>query len=77
MAVLSITRPTGGTIFGAAIVCGTAGNACTVAFPVGIVLGLEAVPDPGRTFLGWSAECPGGRVSLTGDRTCAPVFNGG
>lgn len=69
--------PTGGTIFGPGIACGTQGAACVVDYPVGIVLGLEQAAAPGSTFSGWSAQCPNGIVTLTADRTCAPTFSGG
>jgi len=74
---LTVVRPTGGTIYGAAIVCGDGGSMCTVDLPAGIVIGLDAVPAPGSTFTGWSAECPNGQVTMTANRTCTPTFSGG
>ena len=74
---LTVVRPTGGHIVGPAIHCGTAATDCVVDLPAGIVIGLEAVPDAGSTFTGWSSECPGGLVTLTADRSCAPTFSGG
>jgi hypothetical protein len=74
---LTVVRPTGGTILGPGINCGTTTNACVVDFPAGIVIGLDAIPDPGSSFGGWSTDCPAGLVNLTLDRTCAPTFTGG
>jgi glucose/arabinose dehydrogenase len=74
---LTVVRPSGGRIVGPAINCGTAATDCVVDLPAGIVIGLEAVPDPGSSFVGWSSECPAGLVMLDDDRTCAPTFAGG
>ena len=76
LARLTVTKPTGGTIFGPGITCGTQGNACIVDYPAGVVLGLEQAADAGSSFTGWSAQCPNGIVTLTADRTCAPTFSG-
>ncbi|MEZ5316054.1 MAG: PQQ-dependent sugar dehydrogenase [Vicinamibacterales bacterium] len=73
---LTVVAPSGGTIFGAGIVCGTQGSTCAVDMPAGITLGLDAVPDAGSAFSAWSASCPGGVVVLSSDLTCSPTFTG-
>jgi hypothetical protein len=75
---LTVTRPSGGTIAGAGINCGTSSSVCQVTMPRSMTLGLEAVPDAGYVFSGWSGNCSGTGVSiwlpLTGPRSCGAVF---
>ena len=37
----------------------TCGDACGVALPTGAQVTLQAIPDPGWTFAGWSGSCRG------------------
>ena len=75
---LTITRPSGGTISSAGIICGTGGSTCSVTMPGPMTLGLLATPDAGYTFSGWSGSCsgtsPGYALALQGPRTCAATF---
>ena len=71
-------KPTGGTVAGAGLNCGTAGNLCSVTMPASMGLGLQATPDSGYTFTGWTGYCTGTNPSLTvmlsGPRTCGATF---
>ncbi|HPK71366.1 MAG TPA: InlB B-repeat-containing protein, partial [Vicinamibacterales bacterium] len=70
--------PTGGTITGAGLNCGTGGSACSVTMPASMTLGLQATPAAGYTFTGWTGDCSGTNASLainlTGARTCGATF---
>jgi hypothetical protein len=75
---LTVSRPTGGTVMGAGIKCGTAGGFCWVGMPGSMTLGLEAVPDAGYAFAGWTGACAGTSPSvllaLDGVKTCGAAF---
>ena len=75
---LTVSRPSGGTVAGAGIHCGTAGALCQVSMPASMTLGLQAIPDAGYVFSGWSGHCSGTAASiwlpLTGPRTCGATF---
>jgi len=76
--VLTVVRPTGGTVRSAGIDCGTTGAACQVTMPGPVVMGLLVTPDPGFAFAGWTGDCTGTAASfalaLSGPRTCGAVF---
>jgi len=78
---LTVTPPTGGTIQSAGINCGTKGNYCSVTMPAALWLGLQATPDPGYTFTGWTGHCSGTQpaypLALAGPRTCSATFTPG
>jgi hypothetical protein len=78
---LTLTRPTGGMIQAAGINCGTRSQACTVAMPGPMTVGLQATPDPGYVFLAWTGNCSGSSPSLwlalEGPRTCSATFTAG
>ena len=44
-------------------------------YPSGTVVTLTATTDAGSTFDGWSANCPGGVITLIGNTTCTATFN--
>jgi len=71
-------RPTGGTIQGAGLNCGTGSTACSVTMPASMPLGLQATPASGYTFTAWSGDCAGTNpslyVQLGGPRTCSATF---
>jgi len=73
--------PTGGSISGAGLNCGTSGSACSVTMPAPMTLGLQAIPAAGYTFTGWGGNCSGTNagiyVSLAGARTCTAYFAAG
>jgi hypothetical protein len=75
---LTVTRPIGGTVKAAGIDCGTKGKQCSVTMPAALWLGLEATPDRGYVFTGWTSHCSGTQPSyllaLEGPRTCGAVF---
>ena len=75
---LTVTRPIGGTVNAAGIDCGTRGKQCSVTMPAALWLGLQATPDRGYVFTGWTGHCNGTQPSyalaLEGPRTCSAVF---
>ena len=75
---LTVARPTGGTIQASGIDCGTRGKQCSVTMPAALWLGLQATPDRGYTFMGWTGHCsgtqPGYSLALAGPRTCSATF---
>ena len=75
---LTITRPTGGTVTGAGITCGTAGSVCSVTMPGPMTLGVQATPDTGYTFSGWTGSCsgtsPSYSVQVNGAVSCGATF---
>lgn len=72
---LTIVRPAGGTIYAAGIVCGDAGAVCAVDMPVGVTLGLDAVPAVDFAFDGWIGQGCGPQVTLNASLTCTPSFS--
>ena len=75
---LSITRPSGGTIIGNGIECGTAADACSAPQPVGSSVQLLARPDPGFAFVRFTGDCDaGGATAMTGPKTCGATFSKG
>ena len=75
---LTVTRPAGGTIQAAGISCGASGAQCSVTMPAPMWLGLQAMPEPGYMFMGWTGNCSGTEraysLVLSGPRTCSATF---
>lgn len=72
---LTLTRPTGGTIVGPGIECGSKGDDCSSERPTGDVVELEARPDSGFLLTGFTGDCaPVGRVSMSKPRNCGATF---
>ncbi len=75
---LTVTRPIGGTVNAAGVDCGTRGKQCSVTMPAALWLGLQATPDRGYVFTGWTGHCSGTQpsysIALKGPRTCGAVF---
>ena len=71
-------KPVGGKVAGAGLNCGTGVSLCAVTMPAPMALGIEATPDAGYTFAGWTGDCTGTTagiyVQLGGPRTCGAVF---
>ncbi len=70
--------PTGGTITGAGLNCGTGGSVCSYTAPASMPYGMQATPAAGYTFTGWTGDCtgtnPGIYIMLSGARTCSATF---
>jgi uncharacterized repeat protein (TIGR02543 family) len=75
---LTVARPTGGTVNGAGISCGTAGTTCQVTMSASMSIGLQAIPDSGYSFSGWAGDCAGTNPNYTlvlgGLRSCSAAF---
>jgi hypothetical protein len=67
--------PTGGTVEGIDILCGTKGTACQANHPENVLVDLIATADQGFTFMGFQGDCaPLGKTQMTGPRTCSASF---
>jgi hypothetical protein len=68
--------PTGGTLEGVDIFCGTKGSICSANHPDGVPVELHPTADPGFTFMGFKGDCmPLGHTQMTGPRTCSATFS--
>jgi predicted Ser/Thr protein kinase len=73
---LTITPPTGGTLEGVDILCGTKGSICSANHPDGVPVELHPTADPGYTFMGFTGDCvPLGHTQMTAPRTCGATFS--
>src|SRR6185436_19390891 len=67
--------PTGGTVEGIDILCGSKGTACTANHPENVLVDLIATADQGFTFMGFLGDCaPLGKTQMTGPRKCSASF---
>jgi hypothetical protein len=74
--LLTFTRPTGGTIVGPGIKCGSGGKDCSTTRPTGEAVELEPQADSGYVFSGFTGDCaPAGRIAMSGPRTCGARFD--
>ncbi len=73
---LTITKPSGGTILVAGgIVCGTAGDTCSMNLPTGAPVTIVAEPDSGHKFVSYTGDCEmNGETTMTGARNCGSTF---
>lgn len=72
---LTVERPTGGTITGAGLQCGTRGSDCTVTRPPDDTVTLQTTPDTGFVLSGFTGDCaPSGRVLMSQPRSCGATF---
>jgi serine/threonine protein kinase len=68
--------PTGGTLEGVDILCGSKGSACSANIPDKQIAELRPTADPEYTFMGFTGDCgPGGQVQMAGPRTCSATFS--
>jgi hypothetical protein len=75
---LTIIKPTGGTVIGNGIECGTGGSACSAPQPAARPVQLVARPDAGFVFLRFTGDCDAsGAMVMSGPRTCGAVFSKG
>jgi List-Bact-rpt repeat protein len=74
--LLTITPvPTGGTLEGIDILCGTKGSVCSANHPDGVPVELHPSADAGYTFMGFTGDCaPLGHTQMTGARSCGATF---
>ena len=80
--MLTITKPTGGTVTGPGIRCGTGGSQCSTTVATGEPIELATDADKGFVWTGYTGDCaPAGRASMDGPKTCGatfgPVVDGG
>jgi len=75
---LTVSRPSGGPIYSAAINCGTFTSICRVTMSASMPLGLQAAADKGYAFAGWTGDCAGTSPSFTlqlnGSKACGATF---
>ena len=73
--LLTITKPTGGTITSRGINCGTTGSDCSTTLPSGEPVELQTHADTGFMFTGYTGDCLStGRTLMTSPRTCGGTF---
>ena len=75
---LTIARPSGGVVKAAGINCGSTGTLCAVTMSGPMTIALQATPDSGYVFVGWTGHCSGNSTSaslaLEGPRSCGATF---
>lgn len=74
--VLTVVRPSGGTVTGRGITCGKLGEDCVMEFPKGTRVSLAALADADYTFRGFTGDCAPktGDVVLNGNARCGAYF---
>jgi serine/threonine protein kinase len=68
---LTVARPTGGTVIGDGLVCGTHGTICSIKRPAGETVELYILTDPGYGFGGFVGDCTAARPSSNGPEGAA------
>ena len=72
---LTLTKPVGGTVIGGGLICGTQAATCSARRPVGDLVELHVVADPGYVFAGFVGDCaPAGQILMTKAKTCVANF---
>lgn len=72
---LEVDKPTGGSLFGRYIRCGTIGSSCRATVAHGEVVELQAQADEDHVFAGYTGDCaPAGRLLMDRPRTCGATF---
>jgi List-Bact-rpt repeat protein len=75
---LTIGAAVNGYVVGDGVMCGAGGTQCVATFASITTVTLDAIANPGYTFVGWIGDCRGvDRVLIQVDRplTCTPVFS--
>jgi serine/threonine protein kinase len=73
--LLTIVPPTGGTIIGDGITCGTMGTDCQTEHPQGKLITLKHLADPEFSFKGFNGECARtGETMMNQARRCGALF---
>jgi hypothetical protein len=73
--LLTIDVPSGGTIDGAGIRCGSLGTDCSMKQPADARVTLTATPDNGFTFQAFTGDCsPAGETTMSAPRRCGATF---
>ena len=71
--------PTGGTVSGSGLTCGTGGATCSVSLAGGTTATLTATPATGYTFASWGGDCSGSSatttVTMSAARSCSATFS--
>ncbi|HEY2433437.1 MAG TPA: hypothetical protein VGI12_12250 [Vicinamibacterales bacterium] len=75
--LLTIAQPTGGTIVGPGIKCGSNGHDCSSSRPTGDPVQLEPQADNGYVFSGFTGDCAPttGRILMSEPRKCGATFD--
>jgi hypothetical protein len=74
---LAVTVAEHGNVRAPGILCGPAGSDCSETLSAPATLAIQAMPEPGYRFLGWTGDCDGGvntSVSIDRARHCSAVF---
>jgi len=75
---LNVTTPTGGTVGGGGITCGTGGTTCSVTYTAPTSVTLTATADANYSFTSWGGSCSGTSgtttVTVDGIKTCTATF---
>ena len=75
---LAVARPSGGSVIGSGVACGSAGSACSVTAPAATAFALQATADNGYQFRSWTGDCVGTlathTVQLDRSKSCGATF---
>ena len=74
--LLTVSKPTGGTISSVGIRCGTLGDDCSTRYRSGEAVDFQVQADARFVFAGFTGDCAqGGRTTMTAPRTCGAKFD--
>jgi serine/threonine protein kinase len=72
--LLTVTKPSNGTVVGDGINCGSGGSDCSEEVTAQLVVELRLVPDDGFAEVGFTENCGVGRFRMNAARTCGATF---